>query len=306
MRQSVRAIRAVEMELADPVRAAAFFTGVWNLSEVARDDGAIYLRSSCAFHHVLAIHPSRGPARVRRVVFEADGRALVDALHAKIAAMVDQAEAPHPLQRAGGGYGFGFADARGRSFAVICDGEDHADDGRAADRPYKIAHVNLNDTEARGSADFFAEALGFRCVDHSGPQFFLNGDSTDHSSVVVCQAEQATLNHIAFEMADLDSVMRGAGRMRDHGYPIEWGVGRHGPGNNAFAYFAGPEEMPLEYTADVLQIDDAYEFHGPDYWKWPPGRLDRWGVTAPHSQRWKRVQTLFDFAPDAYRLARHD
>jgi catechol 2,3-dioxygenase len=306
MRQSVSAIRAVEMELADPDRAAAFFTGVWNLSEVARDGGAIYLRSTCAFHHVLAIHPSGGPARVRRVVFDAGGRALVDALYARVAATVDHAEAPRPLQRAGGGYGFGFADARGRGFAVICDAEDHADDGKVADRPYKIAHVNLNDTDARESADFFTETLGFRCVDHSGPQLFLNCDSTDHSSVVVCQAEHATLNHIAFEMADLESVMRGAGRMRDHGYPIEWGVGRHGPGNNSFAYFAGPEEIPLEYTADVQQIDDTYEFHGPDYWKWPPGRLDQWGVTAPHSQRWKRVQSLFDFAPDAGRLARDD
>jgi catechol 2,3-dioxygenase len=36
-------------------------------------------------------------------------------------------------------------------------------------------------------------------------------------------------------MPDLDSVMRGAGRMRESGYPIEWGVGRHGAGNNVFA-----------------------------------------------------------------------
>ncbi len=64
-------------------------------------------------------------------------------------------------------------------------------------------------------------------------------------------------------MVDLDSVMRGAGRMIDAGYPIEWGVGRHGPGDNSFAYFAGPEEFPLEYTADVARIDDTYEFHGP-------------------------------------------
>src|SRR5262245_48341465 len=59
--------------------------------------------------------------------------------------------------------------------------------------------------------------------------------------------------------------MPGAGRMRDHGYPIEWGVGRHGPGNNVFAYFAGPEEFPIELTGELLQIDDTYVPHGPDY-----------------------------------------
>ena len=73
-------------------------------------------------------------------------------------------------------------------------------------------------------------------------------------------------------MAGFNALMFGAGRMKSNGFPVEWGVGRHGPGNNSFAYFAGPEEMPLEYTADVQQIDETYEFHGPDYWKWPPGR----------------------------------
>ena len=55
---------------------------------------------------------------------------------------------------------------------------------------------------------------------------------------------------------------------------------------------------------DVLQIDDDYEFHGPEYWKWPPGRLDHWGVSPPHTARWKRVQHLYPFADDAYRLHR--
>ena len=46
--------------------------------------------------------------------------------------------------------------------------------------------------------------------------------------------------------------MRGMGRMKDNGYPIEWGPARHGPGDNVFAYFCGPDELPIEYTAEVL------------------------------------------------------
>jgi catechol 2,3-dioxygenase len=88
--------------------------------------------------------------------------------------------------------------------------------------------------------------------------------------------------------------MRGAGRMKDSGYPIEWGVGRHGPSGNVFAYFAGPEEFPIEYTSDVRQIDERYEPHGPEYWRWPAGRADEWGVTNPHTARWKRIQTMFE------------
>jgi catechol 2,3-dioxygenase len=99
-------------------------------------------------------------------------------------------------------------------------------------------------------------------------------------------------------MMDIDSVMRGAGRLNDHGYPIEWGPGRHGAGSNIFCYFAGPEELPIEYTTDIEQVDDSYTFHGPDYWKWPPNRTDRWGVTPPRSPRLKRIQELYHFTED--------
>ena len=81
------------------------------------------------------------------------------------------------------------------------------------------------------------------------------------------------------------------------------GPGRHGPGDNVFAYFCGPDEVPLEYTAEVLQIDDAYEPHPSSYWKYAPGRSDQWGITQPRSARYYRVQRLFGFTADGDRLA---
>ena len=49
--------------------------------------------------------------------------------------------------------------------------------------------------------------------------------------------------------------------------PIEWGPGRHGPGDNAFNYFIDPFGVVIEYTAEVEQIDDSYRVAR-------PGRLD--------------------------------
>ena len=130
------------------------------------------------------------------------------------------------------------------------------------DRPRQIAHVNLNANDFDASLRFFTETLGFRvrstrtrrcgsCTAHS----------TEHSSIVLAKTNMPTLNHVAFEMPDFDSVMRGMGRMKDNGYPIEWGPGRHGPGNNVFAYFCGPDELPIEYTvggaADRRQLRAA-------------------------------------------------
>ena len=117
-------------------------------------------------------------------------------------------------------------------------------------------------------------------------------------SIVLAKTNLPTLNHIAFEMPEFDSVMRGMGRMKDNGYPIEWGPGRHGPGNNVFAYFCGPDEVPLEYAAEVLQVDDSYQPRPSTYWKFAPGRSDQWGITQPRSARYYRVQRLFGFTAD--------
>jgi catechol-2,3-dioxygenase len=302
MAAQVRGIRSIEIEMADPERAARFYSQTWHLGEVERANGSIYLRATGRYHHVLAIHPASGAPALRRIVYDAASRDVVDRLFETVRANAPQCETPHVLTGPGGGYGFGFTDPDRCNFAVVCDVRDHDDCANKPDRPTKITHVNLNSPDLPRATRFLMDALGFTVIDETSALIFFHCDSSDHSSMVLCKTPQATLNHVAFEMPDLDSMMRGAGRMRDHGYPIEWGVGRHGPSGNVFAYFAGPEEFPIEYTSEVLQVDDSYVPHGPEFWRWPPGRADQWGVTNPQTPRWKRIQEMFTYAPDAYRL----
>jgi catechol 2,3-dioxygenase len=126
--------------------------------------------------------------------------------------------------------------------------------------------------------------------------------NSDHHSVAFHPGERASLHHIAFEMADIDSVMRGTGRMRDAGHPIEWGLGRHGPGNNVFAYFVGPDDFVIEYTAEIEQVTDATPVRAPRDWAYPPGHSDLWGATPPPSERMKVAQKKIGFAEGPFRL----
>jgi catechol 2,3-dioxygenase-like lactoylglutathione lyase family enzyme len=119
--------------------------------------------------------------------------------------------------------------------------------------------------------------------------------NSDHHSIALGDTDNDALNHIAFLMPDLESVMRGGGRMRDAGFGIEWGPGRHGPGNNAFNYFVGPFDLVIEYTADVQQIDDSYKTGQPSDWKWPEGRVDHWGISQPPSAKLKEAQRAVMF-----------
>ncbi len=298
----VQAIRSVDIAAANISVVARFYQNIWALQPVMATDKARYFRGTGKHHQILGVHERQIPGLIR-AVFDAPDRGTVDALHlAVVTAAVGPVDAPRDLTWPGGGYGFGFKDPEGRNLAVVCDVADHG--GANADEPdrvRKISHINLNTGDPELTCRYFVEVLGFRRIDETGMLIFLNCN-TDHHSVVLHKGGGATLNHVAFEMPDLDSVMRGVGRMRDNGYPIEWGVGRHGPGKNVFSYFAGPEEMPIEYTSEMDQVDDSYEFHGPAYWKWPPNRTDRWGVTNPPTARLKRIQQLFAFSADGYQL----
>ncbi len=298
----IRGVRSVELVASNLDEATRFYEDVWGLARVEARNDSCYFRGTARYHHVLGLHSGAQPAVVR-IVFDVADRQSVDALHDTIAAAGAKPRAPAQLTAAGGGYGFACKDPDGRNLAFVAECADHADAADRPDRPRKIVHVNLNARDFEASLRFFTQALGFRVVDDNAPLWFLHCACADHCSIVLCKMNLPTLNHIAFDMPDFDLVMRGMGRMKDNGYPIEWGPGRHGPGDNVFAYFCGPDEVPLEYAAEVLQIDDSYAPRGSDYWKFKPGRSDQWGITAPRSARYYRVQRLFGFTADGDRLA---
>jgi catechol 2,3-dioxygenase len=301
MAAGVTGLRGVAFAVVDLDEAVRFYTEVWHLDLVEKTGESAYFRGTGPLHHILTLHRSPRPAIVN-IVLDAADRRQVDALHAAVkAAGIGAVEAPGAWRAPGGGYGFGFKDPEGRNLAIVTGVEDRAGPCEdQPDRPRKIAHVNLNAADCAGTCRFLIDVLGFRLSDETVMARFVRCDRS-HNNLVIGTKGPTTLNHVAFEMPDLDSVMRGAGRMRDNGFPIEWGVGRHGPGNNVFAYFLGPEEFPIEYTAETIEVGDDHVLHGPDYWRWPPGRTDRWGVTDPLSKRFQRVQRLFRFTEDGHR-----
>ncbi len=285
----VSALHSVDLGVPDVAANAEFYSRIWKLDRIAEENGSVYLRGTGPAHHILALHERREPV-ILKATFQASDRQTVDALHAKAKGLgVDGLEDPAPVLAPGGGYGFGFADREGRVLRVVADDDTHADAAEASDLPTKLSHVVFNSTDVEAATRYYSDVLGFKLSDRTRIMDFIRCNR-DHHSIAFARAERSTLNHIAFEMPDLESVMRGAGRLRDNGYPIEWGVGRHGPGANVFAYFIGPDDVVIEYTGEVDQVDDDYPTGTPDDWTWPPGRVDRWGVSDPPSQRLHEAQ----------------
>ena len=146
-------------------------------------------------------------------------------------------------------------------------------------RPIAVSHVVFNTSDREAASRVPMDAFGFKLSDRTRIMNFLRcGDV--HHVVAYADAKQATLNHIAFEMRDADAVMRGMGRLKDAGCASVWGSGRHGPGNNVFAYFVAPFGACIEYTAEVQRVDDGYRTGTPESWQWPAGRNDHWGIAS--------------------------
>jgi len=160
------------------------------------------------------------------------------------------------------------------------------------DRPIRLSHVVLNSADVDAAERFATAELGFRVSDRTRHMTFLRC-SRVHHCVAYARAGYSSLNHVAFEMADVDGVMRGIGRLRDAGYPCVWGPGRHGPGNNVFSYFVGAHGGLVEYTAEVSEAGDDYKVGTPEDWKWPAGRIDHWGVSQKDTARTDAAERAF-------------
>lgn len=290
----VAALRSVEITTPQPSVSIDFYKNVWGLDLAAEADGTIYLAATGKDFHVLELTPG-DRAALRRISFRVRSR---DDLHRLFARTREAGckviSPPAPSRAPSGGESFVVGEPRGCCLEFV-----HGDRIKTArvvaDRAERLAHVNINSADVDQVSQFYQDVLGFRLADRSKPMAFLCCNS-DHHAVVVSEAPVHGLNHIAFLMPDLESVMRGSGRLVDHGHPIGWGVGRHGPGDNVFAYFVDPTGVVIEYTAEVLQIDDSYRAGGPSDWVWPPGRTDQWGIAPPKSEHCKKAQVSVPFA----------
>ncbi len=204
---------------------------------------------------------------------------------------------PAPLDRPGGGYGFSVLHPEGWTIAISSDVETHADAEDAIDRPRRFSHVALGAEDAEAACAFMVDNFGLRVSDRNGVINFLRCDA-NHHSIAFAHTGAAYVHHVSYDMPNFDALMRGAGRMKEMGYPLEWGIGRHGPGDNIFSYFIEPNGFMNEYTAEMHQVDEAtYKTGTPEEWKRPENRRDQWGFADPPSEAMQKTQASHALLP---------
>jgi catechol 2,3-dioxygenase-like lactoylglutathione lyase family enzyme len=125
----------------------------------------------------------------------------------------------------------------------------------------RLGHVVLNVSDFRASEQWYKDRFGLITSDEvqltpefSAGAFFRcdRGETpTDHHTLFLLQAPTGPgFNHAAFEVADLDDLMRGHQRLKEAGRHAEWGVGRHILGSQVFDYWRDPWGHILEHWTD--------------------------------------------------------
>ncbi|CAN7553159.1 VOC family protein [Devosia sp. LjRoot3] len=289
----ISALRSVDLQVPDLDRACDFYTNVWGLEVGDREGDRVLLRGRGNDAYLLALRKGDSPA-VEGVTFRIDAMTNLDQLRSRVAAAGASALQPIDGSGSGLGDGFSFRDPRGRRFSLVQGDQPAPPHPGLEHAPTRLAHININTSAIEADIAFLRDGMGFQVTDRTKQMAFLRTNA-DHHAIVLAEDSVDTLNHVAFLHDDLESVMKAGGRIRDAGYPIGWGPGRHGPGDNVFLYFVDPFGIVIEHTAEVLEVDDGYRVGTPEDWIWPPGRTDQWGICSPKTTECKNAQRLIPF-----------
>ncbi|WP_416463518.1 VOC family protein [Sphingomonas sp. VDB2] len=267
-------LRSIELAMPGAADAAAFMTDIWGMAPAGVVGNIHYLRGSGSFPYLVALEES-ADSYVRSTTFVCTADRLEQLKRAVSAAGLTAA--PATSDDLGGGHGIIVELAEGELLRFLVDAAEVAPiEGH--DLPVKLTHVVFNSADAEATGHLVQDALGFRVSDRTKGMVFVRCNNSHHSTAFA-RAGFASLNHIAFEMEDLDAVMRGIGRLRDQDMAPAWGPGRHGPGANVFAYFIAPFGPVIEFSTAVNKVPDDYQAGAPEDWTWPEKRIDQWGMS---------------------------
>ena len=269
-------IAHVALRTPDVEATATFYTDVLGLIASPPDASGRVLLGWGTGHHALELAP--GAAALEHVALEvrdpggAQGAVRRAGIHAE------------PV---GGSGALAIADPDGNVLHLLDRvhraGEHSADPGR---RPVRVQHVTFSTAALEPMVDFY-RALGLRLTDRMGEKFaWLRSNVEHHSIAAVATGRSGGLDHFSFDLDGWADFKVWADRVTDLGVPVQWGPGRHGPGNNLFLFFDDPDGNHIELSAEMERFFDARAEYPVRTWEDAATTVNLWGGQVP---QWRTV-----------------
>ncbi|MDJ0789338.1 MAG: VOC family protein [Myxococcota bacterium] len=320
----VKRLAFVRVTAPEPAKAETFLAE-FGLQLATRTDDAAYFRGTDPDPHCYVL--SQGEAGVPSIAFEAESAADLE----KVAALPG-ASPIEKLDEPGGGQVVRLRDPQGQPVEIVhgiaalepiepappvsynMDGRRTREGELPAVRPgpshvKRIGHLVLESADPVSVYRWYHEHLGLRKADElhlpDGRTQMLfasldrGAEYVDHHVVGFQYAldEGARVQHVAFEVGNLDDLMAGHEHLKAKRRKSVWGVGRHRYGGQIFDYWANPWGVIHEHWTDTDLVNDQSVatdsdlMDMQDYWGPPPSVgfiVARWN--------WKAVKNLFTLA----------
>ncbi len=131
----------------------------------------------------------------------------------------------------------------------------------------KLGHLVLEAVDFDTSVRWYMSTFGFipsdvMCLPDGTPvgafmRLDRGKEPTDHHTLFVAMGLESKVDHVAFEVVDLDAVEMGQQVMMAGRYRHAWGVGRHLLGSQIFDYWRDPWGQKHEHYSDGDLFDAA-------------------------------------------------
>ncbi|WP_432512117.1 VOC family protein [Kineococcus sp. SYSU DK001] len=250
----------------DVEASVEFYTTHVGLTEVAREDGRVYLRCWGDYYaYSVVVVPGDEPSLETMAWRTSSAEALEEAARRLQAAGVDVEWFD--------GYRIGkalrFVGPWGHSMTLHWDVERHTAQPRTAsiypDRPEKrstvagaprqLDHVTVATSDVDAFAKWYDDVLGFRTMartvlDEAPVSVFsvltTNEKSHDLGVVLDGSTRAGRVNHYAFWVDTREELLIAADVLMENGIPIEYGPSIHGIGEQNFLYYREPSTLRIE------------------------------------------------------------
>jgi len=154
----------------------------------------------------------------------------------------------------------------------------------------RIGHVVLGTPKVRETVQWFRQTLGLIASDdvYAGSKDNLIGsfnrldrgdEYVDHHVLFCITNERVGLNHLSFEVVDIDDVFMGHQHLKATGkYEHMWGIGRHLLGSQVYDYWSDPWRRVHEHWADTDRLNAK---NGSNLISVEQGLTSQWGEPPP-------------------------
>lgn len=150
----------------------------------------------------------------------------------------------------------------------------------AAALPARLQHVVFASRDIEAMLEFYRDILGFglsdRVVDDNGvlkTVFLRCGE--DHHSLAIFAASKNWLDHWCLEAGEWGLIRDWADHFSRLDIPLQWGPGRHGPGNNLFLFIHDTDGNWVEISAELEKVSQDRPV---GVWPHAERTLNAWGM----------------------------